>query len=369
MNRLLLTVTILALFSPGIYAQGYNPKFDEGLDLSEFLKAATEDTALQTNLPLPDLNGVIVKTVDLNNRPLLAVKYTPLPAAPGYVRGPLARYLPLNPDFEVAKDYAAKVQTHNDPIAQQLLTDWNSVNALGSSLLMEANSLDSLDPKLYTEGVQINRTAAALNKERDDYKAAAAAYYANCPSNQPPTPACTNERDRLIKWYNDLVGRIAEHNKHVDEFNGRLQTFDSRVDGRFKTLEKWEQDILAFINKADKYLFGDNGTCTPEQHADLQQAVNDACKVPDEPYACRQWNPNDPAKDCSEWRKIYQRNIDCYNARREINQTCYDGGNPNHQKEERIAAERADTCWLLIQESCLKAIAPSIPGRRYGGGF
>lgn len=228
--------------------------------------------------------------------------------------------------------------------------------------------MDSTDTGLYAEGVQIDKNAAALNQERAKLSADIDAYNKKC-AGQPVSTYCTNWYNKLVAWQNDLQKRIAAHNKHVEEWRGRVKTFKSVVDNWIGVLTGWEQEIIDFINKAESYFYGATGNCGAQQHAALQQAVNDACKVPNEPYACKQWNPNDPAKDCSEWRKIYQRNIDCYNARREINQTCYDGGNPTHQDEERIAAERADKCWLLIQESCLKAIAPSIPGRRYGGGF
>lgn len=365
MNRLLLVALILASFSLGIQAQNYNPKFDEGLELAEFIKAATENPAFHTNLPLPELSGVTIKTIDLNNKPPLRAKYTPLPPAPGYMRGPLARYLPQNPDYSVAREYASKVSAYHDPVSQQLLTDWGTINTLGNSLLIEANSLDSLDPKLYVEAVQINKTAAALNKERADYNAASAAYNQKC-GGQPATPECTNEYNRLVKWLADLHIRITAHNQHFDEFVGRLQTFNSRVDGWFKTLEKWEQDILGFISKAENFLFGTNGKCTPTQHADLQREVDTLCSMK---RGCEQSNPNDSAKDCPIWREFYQRNIDCHNARREINQVCYGGGNLTHQKEELKAAQAAENCWNLIQGHCLKVIAPSIPGRRYGGGF
>lgn len=62
MNRVLLATIILALFSPGVQAQNYNPKFDEGLNLAEFLKAATEDSSFQTCVQFPK-QGIMYQLV------------------------------------------------------------------------------------------------------------------------------------------------------------------------------------------------------------------------------------------------------------------------------------------------------------------
>lgn len=67
MNRLLFVTIILALFSPGVHAQNYNPKFDQGLDLAEFLNAAAEEPSLQTCMPLPSIEGEAVNTTAIKN--------------------------------------------------------------------------------------------------------------------------------------------------------------------------------------------------------------------------------------------------------------------------------------------------------------
>lgn len=359
MNRLLLALIMLVLFSPGIYAQNYNPKFNGGPDIAEFLQAAA-DSAFPC-LPFPPIKeavkGIPSGDADLPMRKGLRA---------GSFYGALRPSVADNAIYAYPKKYIPPLEASQDPAAKELLVQWENINNARILLLDEAQVLELKDSGLYTEYLQLAQNAAALNKEIEALRAAWAAHQQGCPV--PHDAACTAEHNRLVEWDKDLRQRITIHNANYEDWLKRKKALDDSVTGWRSKLKSWEQVILGFIEKVQAFL-KDTGNCKPKQHEALQQQVKDACKVPNEPYACRQWNPNDPAKDCSEWRVIYQRNIDCYNARREINQTCYDGGNPTHQDEERIAAERADTCWLLIQESCLKAIAPSIPGRRYGGGF
>ncbi len=173
-------------------------------------------------------------------------------------------------------------------------------------MLKDANSMDSTDTGLYAVGVQIDKNAAALNQERAKLSADIDAYNKKC-AGQSATSECTNEYNRLVKWQNDLQKKIAAHNKYVEGWRGRVKTFKSVVDNWIGVLTGWEQAIVDFINKAESFFYGATGNCGAQQHAALQQAVNDACKVPNEPYACRQWNPNDPAKDCSKWGRLRKR--------------------------------------------------------------
>ena len=365
MNRLLLATIILALFSPGIQAQNYNPKFDDGLDLAEFIKAATEDPSFQTCVPFPKQGIISIETSNLEKAQPVTVKSSLMPPQSGFIYGSFPRHISANPNYSVGKDYASKLQGNQNPVAQELLRSWDKINTTGSSLLKDANSMDSTDTGLYSEGMKIDQTAASLNQERDKLYAEIDAYNAKC-SGQPASTFCTNWYTKLVSWQNDLKNRIATHNKHVEEWRGRVKTFKSVVDNWIGALTAWEQDMLGFISKADNFLYGTNGNCTPTQHDALQREVNTLCSMK---RGCEQSNPNDSAKDCPIWRLYYQRNIDCHNARREINQVCYDGGNPIHLDEELKAAQAAEHCWGFIQGNCLKAIAPSIPGRRYGGGF
>ncbi|MBI4801179.1 MAG: hypothetical protein HY796_01530 [Elusimicrobia bacterium] len=61
MKRVMLVVAILTSFSIGTYAQKYNPNFDQGPNLTEFLKAAQEMDSTQLYVPLSRIDGSVVK--------------------------------------------------------------------------------------------------------------------------------------------------------------------------------------------------------------------------------------------------------------------------------------------------------------------
>lgn len=363
MNRLLLVAIILALFSPGIQAQNYNPKFDEGLDLAEFMKTATEDPSFQTCVPFPKQDNITIETSNLEKLRLLIVKSSLMPPQPGFIYGSFPRHISANPDYPVGKVYASKLQGNQNPVAQELLKSWDNINTTGGSLLKDANSMDSTDTGLYAEGVQIAKDAAALNQERARLSADIDAYNKKC-AGQPATPDCINEYNRLIAWQKDLQGRIATHNKYVEEWRGRVKSFKSVVDSWIGALTGWEQEINEFINKAESFFYGATGNCGAQQHAALQQAVNDACHGVT--YSCGQWHPGDPTQDCSIWREYLGKGLACYDARHNINTTCYDGGNPGHIEGENNASQAVKKCQDLITEFCMKVIEPTIPGRKYG---
>lgn len=363
MNRLLLVAAILTFFPPGIYAQKYDPNFDKGPDLAEFRKAATEDPAFQTCMPFPPARFDAVKTISIKDRQALGLGKDLFLRAGSYF-GDLQIRVTGNAAHLYARKYVPPLQESQDPAAKELLIQWENITNARTLLLNEAQSLEHMDSKLYADGEQIGQNAVALNKEIEALKAEIAAYNAEC-AGQPVTEKCTNWRKELVKWQEDLKKKIADHDANYSDWQKRANELTSSVNGWRSKLKAWEQAILYFIEKAQAFL-KDTGNCTPQQHEDLQTPIHPLC---DRDRACKQWNPNNPAEDCVKWREYYQRNIDCHNARREINQVCFNGGNPIHQDKEREAAETAENCWNLIQGHCLKRLSPSIPGRRYGGGF
>lgn len=367
MNRLPLIAIIVAFLSPGIYAQNYNPKFDKAPDLVEFLKAATEDPSFQTCVPFPKQGILPIETSGLDKKQPLTVKSSLMPAQPGFLYGSFPRHISANPDYPIGKKYADKLQGNQNPVAQDLLRDWDKINTTGGSLLKDANSMDSTDTGLYAEGVQIDKNAAALNQERERLSADINAYNAKC-AGQPVSTYCTNWYNKLVAWQNDLQKRIAAHNKYVEAWRSRVKTFKSTVDSWIGNLTFWEQYILDFISKAESYIYGATGNCGAQQHAALQQAVNDACHS-GEKRGCKQWNPGNPTLDCAKWKEYLGDNLACYNARHDINTICYDGGNPGHTDAEDQAAAAIQNCQDLISDFCKKSITASIPGRRYGFGF
>lgn len=353
MNRLLFTAALLASFLPAAYAQDYAPKFDQGLDLKEFVQAAT-DPALQTCMPLPQVDFATVKTT-------LLVKELPKPKAGSYF-GPLQPIVSGNKVHLYSQKYVPLLHSSPDPVAKELLIQWENIENARVLLLNEANALGGKDAKLYADGEKIAQDAAALNKEIEAWKAETAAYNKQC-AGQPVNTNCTNWYNKLVAWQEDLKKRIAAHNAAYAAWKERAQALTDSVNGWKGRVRTWEQAILYFIEKAQAFLH-DTGNCTPTQHENLQKPVHAFCDLP---RACKQWHPNNPTEDCAAWREFYQRNIDCHNARREINQVCYDGGNPTHQEKENEALVTAGDCWALIEKNCLKTMATQIPGRRYGG--
>ncbi|MGD9642702.1 MAG: hypothetical protein AB7V08_08190 [Elusimicrobiales bacterium] len=100
MNRLLLVAMALALFSPKVYAQNYSPRFDKAPDLTEFLKVATEESALKTCMPFPSLEP---EAMYAGTKELKA----------GYVAGGPHHILVTNsPPFQAALMYPTLIGQH-----------------------------------------------------------------------------------------------------------------------------------------------------------------------------------------------------------------------------------------------------------------
>jgi hypothetical protein len=81
------------------------------------------------------------------------------------------------------------------------------------------------------------------------------------------------------------------------------------------------------------------GTCTPEQHRALQDAVDAACKIP---RRC------DGSQDCATLQSNTDKNIACAAARDTINVTCFGGGDPGHRQAADDARRAAQRCSILL---------------------
>lgn len=171
MSRLLLTATLLALSSSSIYAQNYTPKFDQGLDLKEFVKAATDDSSSQAFVPVPPVVFETAKTISIPDENGLGVKKGFSKAGPGYFFGPYRPWVLNNVPYQNGLVYVPHLQGMEHPTAYKLLAQWNDINTTRSKLLDEADVLDPKDKALYSEAVQLDQNAAALNQERDKINA------------------------------------------------------------------------------------------------------------------------------------------------------------------------------------------------------
>ena len=254
MNRLLLATIILALFSPGIHAQNYNPKFDQGIDLAEFRKAATEDLSQQTCIPFPSIELKVAKEASINKVVLLDF-WKKLKAGPGYIGGPYDTIVLNNRAYQNALLRVSLLgQQPEHPTVHALLTEWQSIETTRSGLLSEAGILNNRDSALYREGVEIDNAAAAFANEKASLEKEIASYNAQCPGQT--STECHN-------WYNSLVAKIANYNGRVETHNQKVKVWRSNVQSLknsvstwFAKVQEWETKILYFIRQADAFLSG-----------------------------------------------------------------------------------------------------------------
>lgn len=251
MNRLLLTATILAFFSPGIYAQDYNPKFDKAPDLTEFLEAAAEAPALQACMPLPSIELEALKTGLKESKA-------------GWVAGGPHHTIVVNSTpFQNALMQAALVGQHESQPAYALLARWDDIGNKRNGLLSDAGLLNAKDSGLYDEGVQIDKAAEAFAKEKAALQAEINQYNQQC-AGQPVSYYCTN-------WYNKLTAKVADYNRRVEIHNQKVkvwrinvQDLKNIVAGWRIKVQEWETIILDFIEDAKAFLANPNtGTCPP----------------------------------------------------------------------------------------------------------
>ena len=261
MNLLLLVTMILALFSPGLLAQNYNPKFNEGLNVAEFLKSATEGPSVQIGMPLPSIElealgtGLTKKVVVLDLEKDLKV---------GYVAGGPHHTLVANsPPFQTALMYPSVISQHESQPAYVLLARWSDISSKRNQLLTDAGLLNAKDSGLYEAGVQIDIAAEAFAREKAALQAEIKQYTQQCVGQQENAP-CTN-------WYNRLTAKIAAYNQRVETHNQKVkiwridvQSFKNIVASWRSKVQEWEAIVMDFIEDAKAFLVNPNpGTCPP----------------------------------------------------------------------------------------------------------
>lgn len=343
MNRLLLTATLLAFSTSGIFAQNYNPKFDQGPDLKEFIKAATEDPAIQVNVPYPPIVVEVAKTISIEDEILLSLKKKASKPAPGYFWGPTRLWVERSVPYQNGSVYVPHLQGMEHPTAYKLLAQWDTINTTRSGLLSETDIIDPKDRALYAEAVQIDQNAAVLNQERDKINAEVAQWNQQC-AGQYPTPQCTSWGNDLDRRLADLKRRIAIHNAKVENWRARKKEFDGVIETFANKVLSWGAYINDFVAKAEAYLSG-YGTCTDTQHYQLQQVVNTACS-PAIIRACKK------GQSCDLLKENLGKFEACIKARQEINNTCYGGGDSGHNEAITIMTNGAENCKTIIKQDC-----------------
>lgn len=358
MNHLVLVAVILAFCTPGISAQNYNPKFDEGPNLAEFVKVATEDPALQSVSPYPPVVFETVKTLSLQEEILPSLRKEFLRPGAGYFYGPYPPRIYNSGPYQNGQPYFSLLQAHESPMAQKLLVQWDAINTIRGELLNNANTLDPKDTAMYAEAKQLDQNAAIINQERDKVNAEVAQWNQQC-AGHTPTPQCTSWSNTLDKKLADIKKRIAEHNAKVDNWKIRKKGFDGEVRAFIDKVLSWEAGIDNFISDAKEAL-ASHGTCTEEEWQPLYDAVKEACDVK---RAC------DKDQNCETLFKNLAQNRACHKARVKIKEECYaDSTDPGHDIAINEALSAINKCLGLIQELQCPEPQPgtSVPQRHYG---
>lgn len=343
MNRLLLTA-VLAFFAPSVFAQNYNPKFDQGLDLNEFVQAATDDSSNQAFVPVPPVVFVPAKTISIKEESLLGIKKGFVKAGAGYFFGPYRPWVLNNVPYQNGQIYAQQLQQFEHPTAYKLLTQWETINTTRGKLLDEADVLDPKDKALYAEAVQLDQNAAVLNQERDKINAEIARFNQTCVGVSYPPSYCPSWSVDLDRRIAELKRRIDAHNAKVADFRNRKKSFDGVVETFANKILSWGEYINDFISKAQTFL-SYSGTCTKEEHYQLQQVVNTACS-PAIIRACKK------GQDCDLLRENLRKFEACIKARREINDKCFGGGDSGHNEAITIMTNGAENCKTIIKQDC-----------------
>lgn len=248
---------VVGLVAPTIYAQGYNPKFDEGVNLSEFMQVAAEEPSIQACEPLPAIGLEVLKTG-------LSKKGVSDSGKAGYVAGgPHHTIVANSTAFQSAIMYPTLISQHESQPAYALLARWDNITNKRNELLNDAGLLNAKDSGLYDAGVQIDNAAEAFAKEKAALQAEIDRYNQQC-AGQPVNNYCTN-------WYNKLSAKIADYNRRVEIHNQKVkawrldvQSLKNIVASWHGKVQEWETIILDFIEDAKAFLANPNpGTCPP----------------------------------------------------------------------------------------------------------
>lgn len=263
MKRVMFVAVILTFFSAGVYAQKYNPNFDQGLNPTEFLKAAQEKNFPQPYVPYPKIAGDIIKSFNPSKgAPLNTDKVFSKPAA-GYFYGPYHPRILNSQVYKNGQIYPPLLKQHENPTAYRLLANWGDVETVRGSLLAAAYALNPVDSTLYSEVAAANQHAVELRQEVDKYNAAVEAYKKDCP-NGPVNEKCLATYNNLIKWHDRLEKDIADHNANIKRSEQRYADLTyHKVDLAQRILD-WEADITNFIKNAIAFLSNPNqDACKP----------------------------------------------------------------------------------------------------------
>lgn len=127
---------------------------------------------------------------------------------------------------------------------------------------------------------------------------------------------------------------------------------------RFLASGFWGLTVVPFLVPApltptpEQWRADSTGKCTPEKHAELQAAVDAACKTAK--MKCTNQH------DCDTLLTNMALFGKCIAAREKINDTCFEGGNKTHVDELKTLRSGRETCETLIKskKGCFGGTCP-----------
>lgn len=247
-------VTLVSL-SSSAYARDYNPDYNKGVSVSEFMTAATGNDSIQTNLPLPEISTAVIEVVNLKQELPASLAKESLKPLKGYVVPPISPRLLTSQVYKSGQEYLQLLQSHDDPTAYKLLGNWQSIVTVRAALVDDASALDSKSSDLYTQAMQINDAAHALQQKIDDFNADVTQYNNQC-VNQHISDDCPAWSNRIDAARKELLSESAAQKAKVQKWNNDVSELKSSDNTWAIKVFNWETDIGYFISAVKSYLAG-----------------------------------------------------------------------------------------------------------------
>lgn len=236
--------------------------FDQDVDASAILTRARELAAKQLP-PIPLLKRKLLKLMRMKAMIAGPGQY---PAVSPLITGS-ASY-PLGVNLRTDRKYLAL-----DPVVLKPLdTEWTDIAAVRSDLLSQASGWEGDNERLYTDGQQLDKDLAALQKRQSDLNIEIGQYNQAC-TTRPLPP---DEYQRCVTWRDSLLRRKAQLDTDITQYNGRVNSWNQRSSVNFDRrkrlvvlIDGWELRIQQWIEAAKKAMAA---VCRPVDHLESRPA-------------------------------------------------------------------------------------------------
>lgn len=231
-------------------------------------------------------------------------------------------------------------------VREPLESDYGNRVQERDAMLPEGDWLDESFARLMPRRQRLNAIKKDLDSEIADYQRKVASHNSQCaPARDEQTYRwCLEDSKGIRSWREDLNKRSAALNAENNELTPLTREHDRRTDAFAKRYNEWAVQVQDLVQRIEAALSSSTGDCTDAQHQTLQDAVNKACKL--ESRACRS------GQSCEELRANLKKNQICYDARKEVMDVCYRGGDPEHQQALAETQNAINTCVDLIRRRC-----------------